>query len=72
MKKIIALILIVAGVSAFALGKDSETMTWAEYEIQCEKNGVVADWNDYTKLQPQCFGDDVETVINLFQGADND
>ncbi len=50
----------------FAMGIDNEAMTWAEYESKVED----AKYEDYLKLMEQggqCFGDDTETVIELFQ-----
>lgn len=70
MKKIIIIaIAIYACVSAYGMGKENETMTWAEYEAICEKNGTVASYENYIKAveTPQCFGDNEENVIALFK-----
>lgn len=73
MKKIIvSMFIIIACVSVYGLGKENETMTWAEYEAICEKNGAVALYENYIKAveTPQCFGDNEENVIALFKSID--
>lgn len=69
MKKIIISVVVACiCVSVYGMGKENETMTWAEYEAICEKNGAVASYENYIKAveTPQCFGDNEESVIALF------